>query len=1011
MNPVKVVVTDRIRLKRKYIPKKDIDKRYLITLFDESACASCKNRPERHPENELCEKCPSFQGVHRFYNSAEAKEGVWSLPQADLLGVKTYLSSRDIPFKVIDKRPKHKFSAKIKFTGTLFKKGDIDADGFKRADQVGAVKKWLKYKSGIIHARTRTGKCLTGDTLINTDLGFVHMDEIIKEEGYFEYNGKIASRNGIRKISHTYKSKSKTRKIHTEHGVCIEGTPEHPVLVFRPDLSFEWVPLNKVKTGDYLVTSSPKTETIWPTSDVISIEEAKLLGYWVANGATHKISTSDPHIQKEINKCCLTIFGEPCRIVYDRDTPDLYMPKGFMDIFLRQHGLYQTGKRTTSKDKFVPLAVRMSSKRVMIAFLSAYFLCDSTRNGDKIELSSASEKLMRQIHTILWQGFGIQGKLQHKSKKASNSNTPTERDYYFIYLPTDSIPSFAAFFEAKALSSEDLISFGGNQQGYRYKAIPYMMQYYKKLISENTIGYDNHAPVVCGENGSHFIPTKWFHRLCELTSQLQLSRLTNQIMSEIRQLSYDSYKKFKILKKGYTFSRVVSNVSVAKKKFVYDLTVPKGHNYYANGVLCHNTVLSTYLTCKLGVRSVIIANQTELLRQFHETFTGKAPPRFLRGKFQENSESSGRKGMTNINRLEEKLGRKIIFLPENFKQLEDYIARFGPPDILLITYQSFIRDLDRVEKIINRYYSFATIDEAHGTGAEQYLAFIARLKLRYRLGLTATPDRKDSRSKLTARILGPVVVSIRGSALQPKISFVSVKAKPPYAHKSWVGAESWMKKSKDRNMEIVQETFSDLRRGHNVIIIPVNHRDHQEVLIKMINQQARINYEKRGENWPEELAKPFHRSVKRTATLNWVDSYDKKGKISKRIVTRSPRVLVGIRSMIQQGIDLKRPSMIYTVIPMSGKYGVGAPAFMQMSNRPCTPYKDKIAPECKIFVDNIPMFAKAISSLLYNEILPKSNLKLKKEYDYILSPDDYKKGSVIIKTRSGNPSKNIRWWE
>lgn len=408
------------------------------------------------------------------------------------------------------------------------------------------------------------------------------------------------------------------------------------------------------------------------------------------------------------------------------------------------------------------------------------------------------------------------------------------------------------------------------------------------------------------------------------------------------------------------------------------------------------TVLATYLYSKLQVKTVIIADQKELLNQFYETACGVPAPRFLRGKMVPSDKNAGRFAMTNLPEVMEKTGKQSIFMPESYGNLLKYIEKFGYPDVLLITYQSFIQDMERVAKIINGKYSFGIVDEEHGAGADAYLRFIASLDLKYRLGLSATPHRKDGKSQLTMLVLGPVAVSINTVTLKPVMQFYPVKAKPKTDHKSWVGAKAWQKRCQERNVEIVKMVFSDLREGHNVIIIPVEHKDHMEHLVKMINHQAKMNYQKKGENWPEELAKPFNRGVDRLGTLNWVDSLDPKPKVHKNLPTRSPRVLVSILKMIKQGVDMKRPSMLYGIIPMSGLYGIGAPMAQQLFFRVATPYP-KPQPVVRIFVDNVSMFASTSASLLYNEILPNSQMKNRKDNLYILT--EYDKAKQIIASR------------
>lgn len=426
------------------------------------------------------------------------------------------------------------------------------------------------------------------------------------------------------------------------------------------------------------------------------------------------------------------------------------------------------------------------------------------------------------------------------------------------------------------------------------------------------------------------------------------------------------------------------------------------------------TVIATYCYSKLRAKTVIIANQKELLNQFYETATGVPAPRYLRGKMVASTNRAGRTGLTNIPDIQERTGKQVIFMPESYGHLVKFIKeRKEVPDVLLVTYQSFSRDLARVGAIINKYYSFGIIDEEHGTGADSYLRFASSLDLKYRLGLTATPDRKDARSKLAARVFGPVTSKIDIVTLKPRIVFHAVTTKPKHAHTTWNGAARWLKTSKPRNVEIVKQTFADLREGHNVIIIPVEHKDHMEFLVKLINNQAKINYDKRNEKWPVELAKAFHSKVPdRLAVLNWVDSWDKKGKVHKKLPTDSPRVLVAIRGIIRQGVDMKRPSMLYSIMPMSAKPIVGAPMAYQMFFRVSTPYSKKLRPMVRVFVDQVPMFASCASSVLYHEVLPNSTLKLREKGRYLLMEQDYVAAKKLIAARMSKKSKevSVRWY-
>lgn len=421
------------------------------------------------------------------------------------------------------------------------------------------------------------------------------------------------------------------------------------------------------------------------------------------------------------------------------------------------------------------------------------------------------------------------------------------------------------------------------------------------------------------------------------------------------------------------------------------------------------TIIATNIYCQLGVKTVVIAGKKALLNQFYESACGVPSPSYSRGKFIPSPHKAQRPAVTNIPRKQDRTGKQIIFMPKSYKQLTDFLAK-EIPDVLLITYQSFIKDARRVAEVINKYYSLAIIDEEHRAGADAYLRFVASINVLYRLGLTATPDRKDGRSKLTRLVFGPVVAQTAVSTLKPQIEFYAVQAKPKTDYSTWNGAKKWIKINPERNNEIAKLAFKDMRDGYDVIVIPVEHKDHLEYLVNLINNQAKVNYKKRGENWPQPLARPYYRGVDEVETLSWVDSRDKREAVHKKLPTKSPRVLVAIMSMIKEGVDMKRPSMLYSVIPASAEYGVGAPQMEQLATRVATPYP-KLQPIVRVFVDNINMFASCASSLLFNEFLPKSQLKMRHEAVYLLK--NYGQSKDLITKRTAKQSYisgTGGWW-
>lgn len=363
------------------------------------------------------------------------------------------------------------------------------------------------------------------------------------------------------------------------------------------------------------------------------------------------------------------------------------------------------------------------------------------------------------------------------------------------------------------------------------------------------------------------------------------------------------------------------------------------------------TVMSSAIVCKLKQRAVIMADRKELLKQFYKTFMGDP--------------KKGRPAMSNIPELQELTGKEIIRIansPKDLKNLKDV-------DILLLNYQKLVRRPKDMAKLIENKFSVLVVDEVHGSGAEGYLRVVSNCSVRHRLSLTATPRRKDNRHRLINRIMGGVVAKSESASLLPTIMMKRSEVHPPRSYSMWHHALAWISNNTELQKEILKQVFKDLRAGHEVIIIPLDRKKQINKLAKMINHQAKKNREK-GEKWPKELAVKFYDGVDRDTVLDTVDA-------------KGPTVLLAMRSMIKQGIDFSRPSMLYVYIPMSASIDkdTGAPMMEQLSNRVCTPAK-KPTPIVRVWIHNVGMFESTIKGLFWQEIWP--NRRKGKEGKYIV---------------------------
>lgn len=379
------------------------------------------------------------------------------------------------------------------------------------------------------------------------------------------------------------------------------------------------------------------------------------------------------------------------------------------------------------------------------------------------------------------------------------------------------------------------------------------------------------------------------------------------------------------------------------------------------------TVLATFITCALKKRTIIVADQEDLLRNFLQSFRDN----------------------TNITKLEKKEGRPLIGIVRNMRELDRF-------EIALVTYQKFIRESgdERIKAHVLNKFGLTVCDEIHGGGATSFARFLNRMDSRYLLGLTATPARKDGRYKIVEDIAGPVTARSKNVSLVPQIEIFETGIGPKRGYKHWTYAMKWLAENEERNKLIVKNIFKDLRAGHKCILVPVERKEHMDALVTMINRQAKFNRVKKGESekiWPKKTAVPFWAKSPRKETLDMIDN----GEV---------RVVIAIRKLIRQGVNVLLPSMMHVVVPVSaGKDAkTGSPLFQQLSNRVCTPYLNKPQPVVRLYIDRMDQSVGCFRSLFLKEILPRLKDKPKEPANYKIGKTSYLRAVNICKdgTRS-----------
>lgn len=484
-----------------------------------------------------------------------------------------------------------------------------------------------------------SGKCVTGDTQLLTNKGLIRMDDVPK---YFTVrpDNTVEGLDVVAidpktlewkksQTSHWYKlPETSTIRLETELGIPIEGTPEHPIVIMSEETGqFEFRHIDQIKVGDWAVIGydhqSFGTYTKIPHPDV-----AYLLGVLVGDGClTIKdricLSTADPEILNQVQDILSRFYDvqltKQSGGKYDYELQSIKVKKILLGFGLQE---------VYARHKAVPEWVRLAPREYVVAFLRGLFDTDgSVEKKGAIQLSSASSVLIHEVsYTLL--NLGIVNKMYARKKKYNKQNQ------YYITVYGDFLSRFNDYIGfSVARKHERLSLLASKQRNTNINRIPGQIQTMSSVWqSAKEMTEVNLDRAFYRQNfAKNTLRQLHGDRLPSVSSMQTFVAQVTQMAPQMAMSSDVAYLQ-RLASGEFFFTQVKSRTD--GQAVVYDLTVPGPHNYIANGLINHNTLLARAVAGEAHVPFFHLSGS-----EFVEMFVGVGASR-VRDLFQMAKKSS-----------------------------------------------------------------------------------------------------------------------------------------------------------------------------------------------------------------------------------------------------------------------------------------------------------------------------------------------------------------------------------
>jgi DNA mismatch repair protein MutS len=473
----------------------------------------------------------------------------------------------------------------------------------------------------LITGPNMAGKCLSGDTLVFTDRGLLPLEALKPAEApvgsFVPLQCGVRGRHGPAQATHFYTGGyCPTVRIRTRLGLRLEGTPDHRVWVRSADGSEGWRRLADLTVGDRLALE--RQIDLWGKEVVLKNEPSKhhgnviryhlpanlnadlayLLGLLVGDGTLTgknmiRLTAAEPYIQDEFQRIVWEQFGYRARVT--REVEHIVSSQQIR-AFLAQNGLGYDNALT----KHVPECILRAPRGLVIAFLQGLFDTDGTadhRYGN-VTFSSSSQRLAHEVQLLLL-NLGSIASLREKRTKV--------HPHYCVALYGEDAIRFHQVIGFRLPRKRKRALLASTLRMPNKGGIPYLAALLKEVQARIVAKQDKpvalkrvkainsifYTYLPCNRNLS-------YGKLGALIEYCHQSRVACGELEAIHSRRY--------------FYDEVKSVADGQSQ-VYDLFVPCGNAYVANGFVSHNSVYirqAALLTLLAQIGSFVPARQARI---------------------------------------------------------------------------------------------------------------------------------------------------------------------------------------------------------------------------------------------------------------------------------------------------------------------------------------------------------------------------------------------------------------